>query len=358
VITQGALARAACIANAADPPETLAASPPPDAPDFLAITGPTGVGKTRLSLRVASILDGEIVSADSRQIYRGMDVGTAKPTPAQRSAVPHHGLDIRNPDERYSAGEFGRDARRWIAEIASRGRVPIVAGGTGFYLKSLTDPIFREPPLDPERRQALESFLDTQSVPEMKRGVQALDPARHRPAAAGGRQRLRRTATVALLSGRSLSWWHRHASEDGVALRAVVCVLEMDPATLAARINRRVRAMAEQGWVPETERLLAAGYHPGAPGMNGVGYREIAEHVAGRISLEEAIERTQRATRRYARRQRTWFRRQLPSDVVRVDAATDADLCARAVVGAWRSAVARPTGGPTSSIPAARKRVS
>lgn len=333
--------------------DRTATSPTQDAPAFLAITGPTGVGKTRLAMRVARILNGEIVSADSRQIYKGMDVGTAKPSPAQRLAVPHHGLDIRNPDERYSAGEFGRDARRWIAEIAARGRVPVVAGGTGFYLKSLTDPIFREPLLDQGRRQALEDFLDTRTVPELTRWVKALEPARHRTAAAGGRQRMRRAATVALLTGRPLSWWHRHASADGVALRTVVCVLETDPAILADRIDRRVRAMVEQGWVQETRRLLAAGYDPGAPGMNGVGYREMAEHVAGRLSLEDAIERTQRATRRYARRQRTWFRRQLPPDAVRVSAATDLDLCTRAVVGAWRSAVAR-----TSSVPAEKKRAS
>ena len=307
-------------------------------PDFLAVVGPTATGKTRVSIQVALALDGEIVSMDSRQVYRGMDVGTAKATPRERATVPHHGLDIRDPDERYAAGEFGRDARRWIAGITRRGRVPILVGGTGFYLKVLTDPIFEEPPLYPERRRALEDALSALPPAELARWVRVLDPARAETAVAGGRQRMLRTATIALLTGRPLSWWHQRAPSRDAPLRAVVCVLEMPPPVLSERIDRRVSAMIAAGFVEETARLLAEGCAPDAPGLDGVGYREAVDHLQGRITLAKAVERTQAATRRYARRQRTWFRHQLGPDAVRIDATAALDARTRAVVDAWRRA--------------------
>lgn len=310
-----------------------------DEPDFLALVGPTATGKTRLSLRVAGVLDGEIVSMDSRQVYRGMDVGTAKATPLDRAAVPHHGLDVCDPGERYAAGDFGRDARRWISEIADRGRVPILVGGTGFYLKVLTDPLFEEPPLDAERRRALEDVLAPMPQTELARWVGALDPARAATAVAGGRQRMLRAATMALLTGRPLSWWHEHAPAGERPLRAVVCVLDLPPPVLAERIDRRVEVMVAAGLVEETAGLLAAGCAPDAPGLDALGYREVVDHLQGRTTLEEAVRRARAATRRYARRQRTWFRRQLGPDAVRVDAGASLDACVRTVIDAWRSAV-------------------
>lgn len=308
-------------------------------PRFLAVVGPTCTGKTGLSLRVAEALDGEIVSMDSRQVYRGMDVGTAKATRQERARIPHHGLDLRDPDQRYGAGEFARDARRWIASIAERGRVPVLAGGTGFYFKALADPLFEEPDLDPRRRRALERFLEALPRADLERWVRALDPARADTAAAGGRQRLMRTASMALLTGRPLSWWHRRYRGPS-ALHGVVCVLQVPPELLADRIDRRVHAMVKAGWVEETARLLAAGYGREAPGMSGVGYREIADHLDGRLSLAEAVERTQAATRRYARRQRTWFRRQLGPGAVAVDGVAPLDRQAETVAEAWRRATA------------------
>lgn len=323
-------------------------------PDFLALVGPTATGKTRLSLRVARVLGGEIVSMDSRQVYRGMDVGTAKATPLERAAVPHHGLDLCDPGQRYAAGDFARDARRWIAEIVGRGRVPILVGGTGFYLKVLTDPLFEEPPLEPARRRALEDVLAPMPRAELARWVRALDPVRAETAVAGGRQRMLRTATMALLTGRPLSWWHERARSVERPLRAVACVLDLPPPTLARRIDRRVAAMVADGLVEETAGLLAAGCAPDAPGLDALGYREVVDHLQGRTTLEEAAERTRAATRRYARRQRTWFRSQLGPDAVRVDAGAPLDACARIVVDAWRSAAgARPlkASGASASVP-------
>ncbi len=304
---------------------------------FLAITGPTGAGKTALSLQVARALGGEIISMDSRQIYRGMDIGTAKATPEQRAEVPHHGIDIADPGERYSAGAFGRDTRRWIAAIRARGRVPLLVGGTGFFLKAVTDPLFAEPDLDGERRAAAESALAGLPRTELARWVWALDPQRAGVAIAGGRQRMTRTVLIALLTGRPLSWWHSRRNTEAEPLEGVVCVLEVPREVLDERIGRRVRAMVEAGFADEVAALLRAGCSRDDPGLNGVGYREMADCVEGRVTLEEAARRTRAATRRYARRQATWFRHQLGPGTVRVDGTAPIEAqCAR-VAEAWRA---------------------
>ncbi len=304
---------------------------------MIAIVGPTGSGKTALSLLVARELDGEIISMDSRQVYRGMDVGTDKVGARERALVPHHGLDIRDPDQRYSAGEFGRDARRWIGAIRARGHVPVLAGGTGFFLRVLTDPIFREPPLDPARRDALEAALGALPRLEIERWVRALDPERAELAVAGGCQRMLRTITITLLTGHGLSWWHDRHPTDGKPLPGVVCVLDVPREVLDERIRRRVHDMVAGGFLDEVAGLLRAGYTRHDPGLNGVGYREMADHLAGRITLDEAMERTRVATRRYAKRQVTWFRHQLGPDAVTVDGTASLAAQRAAVVNAWRA---------------------
>ena len=274
---------------------------------------------------------------DSRQVYRGMDVGTAKAGPRERALVPHHGLDIRDPNQRYSAGEFGRNARRWIAAIRERGRVPVLAGGTGFFLKVLTDPIFREPPLEPQRRVALERVLGALPGTELERWVRALDPGRAEVAVTGGRQRMLRALSVTLLTGHGLSWWHHCHPTEGKPLLGVICLLDVPPATLDERIHRRVQAMVANGFADEVRRLLRAGYTRDDPGLSGVGYREMADHLEDRITLDEAVERTRVATRQYARRQRTWFRHQLGPDAVTVDGTAPPEVQCATVVAAWRA---------------------
>ena len=314
----------------------------PRAPDFLAIVGPTGAGKTAVSIGVAREIGGEIVSVDSRQIYRGMDVGTAKATARERAAAPHHGLDIRDPGERYSAGEFGRDARRWIAAIEERGRVPMLVGGTGFFLKVLTEPIFRQPPLDRSRRRAVEDILGRMPGRELERWVRRLDPVRADIAVAGGCQRMLRALSIVVLTGRPLSWWHRRRPREGKPMHGVVCLLEVPMDVLDSRIRKRVRAMVAQGLVEEVAGLLRGGCSRGDPGLDGVGYREIADHLAGEIGLEEAVERTRVATRQYARRQRTWFRHQLGPDTVRIDGTEPVEAQCAAVAAAWRARAGPP----------------
>lgn len=306
------------------------------APRFLALVGPTASGKTELALALARRLPCEIVSVDSRQVYRGMDVGTAKATPSERAEVPHHGLDLVDPDQRYSAGRFARDARAWIGDIEARGRVPLLVGGTGFFLRALTDPIFAEPPLDRARVEALRRWLSRQPRGLLEAWVARLDPERADLAAQGGPQRLSRTLEVALLTGRPLSRWHREAPPDGEGVRGVVVRMELPREELDRRIRARARRMVEEGLVAEVRGLLARGYRADAPGMTGTGYREIVAHLEGETTLEEAVEAVAAATRRYARRQLTWLRNQLPPDAVALDATAHLAERVEAVLQAWR----------------------
>ncbi len=309
----------------------------PPRPAFLAITGPTASGKTELSLAVAGALDCEVISMDSRQVYRGMDIGTDKVEPSARAAVPHHGLDLVTPAERYSAGKFARAARRWIAEIAARGRLPLLVGGTGFFLRAVLQPIFAEPELDPKKREALRAWSAAQPRETLEAAVRRLDPERAEVAVVGGPQRMSRTIEVALLSGRPLSWWHESAPPDGPAIPGVVVTLDLSRAEMDRRIDDRVDRMVERGLIEEVRGLLADGYTRDAPGMTGTGYREIAAHLDGTCTLEEAVEEIRRNTRRYARRQLTWFRHQLPNGSVRIDATAPMDAQLRATLDAWEA---------------------
>ncbi len=310
-------------------------------PVALALTGPTTSGKTDLSLEVARRLRGEIISMDSRQVYRGMDIGTDKVAPELRHGVPHYGLDLVDPDERYSAGRFARDVRRWVSEIRGRGHVPVLVGGTGFFLRALLTPIFREPPVDEARREYLRACLDGMDRGEMARWVWALDPERASVAIQGGPQRMSRTLEVALLTGRPLSWWHQEARAEGPGLGCLVVVLEVPREELDRRIDARVGQMVERGFLEEVRGLLAAGYTSDDPGMTGTGYREVAAALEGHLPLEEALERMRLQTRQYARRQLTWFRNQGPPDAVRLDATLPLSEKVERVVAAWEDSQRR-----------------
>ena len=307
-------------------------------PQFLALTGPTATGKTDLSLAVAARVDVEVISMDSRQVYRGMDIGTDKVDRSARARVPHHGLDLIAPDERYSAGRFARDARAWIDGIRARGCLPLLVGGTGFFLRAVVDPVFAEPPLDPERVDALRAYLREQSRERLSRWVEHLDPERAPLAREGGPQRLARTLEVALLSGRPLSWWHRAAPAEASGLPGVILVLDLPREEMHRRIDERVGGMVERGLVEEVRGLLAAGYREDAPGMTGTGYREIAAYLRGEVSLEGAVEEIRTNTRKYARRQLTWYRHQLPDSPVRVDATAPLDEQVDVVLAAFERA--------------------
>ena len=321
-------------------------------PHFLAIVGPTGSGKTALSLRVSGVLGGEIISLDSRQVYRGMDIGTAKVAPSERARVLHHGLDLLPPNESYSAGRFAREARQWIAEIRDRGRVPILAGGTGFFLRVLMDPIFEEPCLDGDRLAALRRWMANQSVKGMERWVEHLDRNRAEAAREGGPHRMGRTIEIALLTGRPLSWWHRNAKPSQAGVPGAGVLLRLPKEELHRRIHDRTEGMFEKGLVEEVRGLLAAGYTGDDPGLSGTGYREVIAFIEGETTLEETKRRVRIATRQYARRQRTWFRNQLPAAFLRLEALRPLDELTREIAAAWCRASGLAPGAAFGPSPA------
>lgn len=284
-----------------------------DAESLRIICGPTGAGKSALALALARGRAATIISADSRQIYRGFDIGTAKPSKREQRAVPHRGIDVAAPTERYSAAKWAESARAWIAEAKAADRTPLVVGGAGLYLRALIEPLFDEPPLDPARRDALDAELATYSLPELRRWCEQLDPARSHL----GRTQLLRAITVALLSGKPISELHAQPPRaPGVPARYLV----VDPGTaLVSRLDERLWAMLEAGWEQEVKRLERT-VPADAPAWNGTGYKWVRSAVRGEIGREEAVAHVRVDTRRYAKRQRTWFRHQLPpASVMRLD---------------------------------------
>ncbi len=273
------------------------------------ITGPTASGKSALAVALAARFPITIVSADSRQVYRGFDIGTAKPSHSELTAVPHRGIDVADPTERYSAARWAAAASDWLAESRAADRTPVVVGGTGFYIRALVSPLFEEPPLDPQGRAALGAALAELDTTELRRWTMALDPARGHL----GRAQLLRALEVALLTGVSISDWHRSApGAPGRSARYLV----LDPGVpLAGRIEARVLEMLSAGWEGEVAALREKLPHD-APAWNASGYRAVRDLVEGRTSRERAIERTVIDTRQYAKRQRTWIRNQLQNEHV------------------------------------------
>lgn len=268
------------------------------------IAGPTGAGKSGLALALAARHGARIISADSRQIYRGFDIGTAKPTTEERRRVPHAGLDLADPTERWNAARWAHGAREWLAEDRALGRPSLVVGGTGLWLRALVLPLATEPALDPAARAELHATLSPLPTEELRARVRALDPAR----AHLGRTQLLRAIEVAELSGVPISEWHaRGPSLPPLRARWLI----VDPLErLGARLDARRAVMLEQGWLDEV-RALDASVPPDAPAWNACGYREIREVVRGERALEDALEAVRISTRQYAKRQRTWFRNQV-----------------------------------------------
>jgi len=273
------------------------------------IVGPTGVGKTAVVAALAVLQPITVISADARQVYRGLDIGTAKPDPATLALVPHLGIDLVEPGERYSAGQFARDAAGWLERARRDGRRAVVVGGTGFYVRALADGLFHEPPMDQARRERLRAWAGVLDGDILARWAARLDRAYR----GGGRQRAARTLEVALLTGRSLSWWQREARASGV-MRPWYIHLTLPREALRRRIAERVAGMLAAGLVAETQRVLASGVPVDAPGLDAIGYREAAALLAGRLPEAQLGEAIARATSQYAKRQETWFRNQLRGD--------------------------------------------
>jgi len=277
------------------------------------ICGPTASGKSAIARWLAEQAPVAIVSSDSRQIYRRFDIGTAKPPTAERAQIEHHGIDIIEPTERYSAAAWAEDADGWIADARDRGVEPVVVGGTGLYIRALFDGIFEEPPLDEQARAGLAGQLDALSVDELRRWVARLDPSR----AHLGRTQLLRSIEVSMLTGRRISDLHRERARRP---RWRPHYLLVDPgAVLADRIAARIDEMFDAGWPTEVDDLMRT-VEQDAPAWNATGYDAVRRFVTGDLTRSAANEEILIGTRQYAKRQRTWFRHQLPADAVtRID---------------------------------------
>ena len=277
------------------------------------ICGPTAAGKSAVALALAARPGALSIGADSRQIYRGCDIGTATPTPAERASIEHRGIDIADATERFSASRWASVAVDAVHEARSRGMDPVVVGGSGFYLRALFAPLFDEPPLDPARRADLQRFLAELSLSELRRWCAAVDPA----VAHLGRTQLLRALEVGTLTGTRLS---RLQAERSRPARFTARYLLVDPgATLQARIARRVREMLDAGWEGEVRDLMRS-VPADAPAWNASGYGVIRRLAEGQIGRDAAIQEIVIETRQYAKRQRTWFRHQIGnSSVVLLD---------------------------------------
>lgn len=277
---------------------------------IVAIVGATATGKSELAMALAEKLSGEIVNADALQVYRGFDVGTSKPSADEQARVPHHLIDILEPHERYSAGDFARRAREAIAEIQGRGNLPIVVGGSGLYLRALFEGISPIPSGDPETRSRLRVRLKEEGIAALAAELARIDPETAARLAPGDSQRVLRALEVAAVSGRPLSSWIAEQPFGTQRIKAMRVGLTLPRSILYDRITGRVARMVGLGWVEEVARLLARGLDPGIPAFQAIGYRQLVRHLEGEWSLEHAIDETVKATRRFAKRQETWFRRE------------------------------------------------
>ena len=301
---------------------------------ILVVTGPTGIGKSRVADALARLTPVEVVSADAGQVYRYLNIGTAKPSPAERERLPYHGLDLILPTERFSAGRFAREAKVWIEDIAARGRLPVVVGGTGFYLRALFEGLFVEPSLDPARRARLRAALEALDPSDLCRWARRLDPGYR----GGGTQRAGRAIEVALLTGRPLSEHQRAAPPAPSGLAPWYAVLRLPREKLTLRIGARTEAMLESGLVDEVKRVINAGVPLDAPGLAMIGYAEVVAMLSGEMDEMELAPAIALATRRYAKRQETWLRHQLRGPVTWFDAARSPEALAKDVLAGYRAA--------------------
>jgi tRNA dimethylallyltransferase len=301
-------------------------------PRVLILTGPTGSGKTDLGIQLAREFDAEIVNADSRQVYRRLEVGSAKPTARQRAAVPHHLVDVVEPDEAFDAARFRELAVAAIDDILGRGRRALVVGGTGLYVKVLRGGLFAGPPRDPELRARLEAE-ETKNPGTLYRRLSMCDPEAAHKLHPNDRFRLIRALEVCELTGRPISQWQAEHAFAGGEFEFLTIALDVPRKELYARIDRRCREMIDAGLVDEVRRLHTSGFGAGLPALQSPGYREIGEHLAGQYDLEEAIARMAQATRRLAKRQLTWLR----GDPEAKWRGAEVDLLCREVASFWEA---------------------
>ena len=302
----------------------------PGRPPLLVVGGPTGVGKTAVAVALARRVPMEDVGADSRQVYRGMDAATGKPSPEERRAVPHHLVDVVDPDDRYHAARFRADALAAIAAARGRGRLPVVVGGTGLYIRALLRGLDPAPPADPAFRRELAAIAAARGRTALHERLATVAPAVARRLHPNDEVRVVRALELVRAGspvGAARSRW-AEAAVDGHVLYVG---LTMPREALARRLVERAAAMARAGLAEEVRRLLAAGYGPQLPALQGIGYRQFVQVAGGGLDEAEAVRLMQRDTVRYARRQRTWFEREPGIEWIDVTAAGSGERVAAAI---------------------------
>ncbi len=284
------------------------------------IVGPTASGKTKLSIEIAKLMDGEIVSADSMQIYRYMDIGTAKPTIDERQNIPHHMMDILDPAEQFSVAEYQKMAVDIISDIHKRQKLPIIVGGTGLYIKSLLYPMnFTDAYQDLEYRKQLQETANIKGRDYLYQQLKMVDPSTASRLHPNDVRRVIRALEVYHITGKPMSHYSQNLKNMDFRYNTAMIGLVMDRVKLYERINKRVDIMIENGLLNEVKNLLDKGYSRDMISMQGLGYKEIIDYYQGNLSLEEAIHIIKRETRRYAKRQLTWFRAQKGIKWINID---------------------------------------
>lgn len=283
----------------------------PGEPRVLVIVGPTAAGKSALAERLAGVLPADLVSADASQVYRGLDVGTAKPTPRDRVRHRYHGIDLRSPTRRCTAGAYARWARHRLRTISAAGRLPILVGGSGFYVQATMGGLDRLPSSRPAFREGLQRWAEAAGLARLHGALAVLDPAWSADLDPNDRQRVIRALEVVLRTGRRRAQLRASRGSTARPLQADTLWVGLDwnRAELARRIEARVDEMLGTGWIDEVRCLLDAGVEADSHALQAIGYRQLVEHLRGGLPLDQAREQIVDATRRYAKRQMTWCRR-------------------------------------------------
>lgn len=278
-------------------------------PKVIVICGPTASGKTALSIKLAKKINGEIISSDSMQIYKDMDIGTAKPSKEEMQGIKHYLLDFVEPSQRYSVADFKKDAEKAIEEIISKGKVPIVVGGTGLYVDSLIYGIeYQDIQFDAQYRAELEKRAEQEGLEKLYEEAKEIDPQAMEKISPNDQKRILRVLEIYKATGKNKTEQEAESRKNGVKYDYKVFAINMDREKLYERINKRVDIMIEQGLIQEVDTLLKK-YDEFPTAMQGLGYKEVVEYLQGTTSKEEMIDKIKMETRRYAKRQITWFKK-------------------------------------------------
>lgn len=278
-------------------------------PKVIVICGPTASGKTALSIELAKKINGEIVSADSMQIYKDMDIGTAKPSIEEMQYIKHYLLDFVSPDERYSVAQYKKDAKNAIKEIIAKGKTPIIVGGTGLYVDSLIYEIeYNDIELDENYRKELEYLIDIKGLEELYKKAVEIDPVAMEKISQNDKKRIMRILEIYKATGKTKTEQEIESRKNPVEYDYKVFAINWDREKLYQRINKRVDIMVEQGLIKEVENIVKK-YNKFPTAMQGLGYKEVVQYIEGNCTKDEMIEKIKMETRRYAKRQLTWFRK-------------------------------------------------